>query len=243
MVLPVHSFNVHDVTIPVGEAQLSGDLTLVPNALGLVIFAHGSGSSRFSERNRNVARSLNHSGFASLLFDLLTDEEEIEDRITTAYRFDIPMLARRLEDVVQWTSRQDELAALPIGCFGASTGAAAALVAAANLPKLVRAVVSRGGRPDLAGDALERVGAPVLLIVGGADASEVLELNKEAHEHLQHCRLDVVPYAGHLFEEHGKLEQVADMSAQWFQRHLPPFLAGQEQEARRHGTPPPPGSV
>lgn len=239
MVLPVHSASARDVTIPAGrEAQLPADLTLMPDALGLVVFAHGSGSSRLSERNRNVARSLNHSGFCTLLFDLLTEDEEIEDRVTSAYRFDIPLLAQRLEDVVRWTREEPDLAALPVGLFGASTGAAAALIAAADLPDDVLAVVSRGGRPDLAGDALDRVRAPVLLIVGGNDAPEVLALNEAAHDRLHRSRYDVVPYAGHLFEEHGKLLQVADMSAQWFQRHLAPHsLAGQTRQAR----PSPPG--
>lgn len=223
MVLPVHSFSARNVTIPVGSEQLPADLTLVPDALGLVVFAHGSGSSRLSVRNRSVAESLNRSGFATLLFDLLTEEEDIEDRATSAWRFNIPLLAQRLEDVIRWTREQPELAELPVGCFGASTGAAAALIAAADLPEHVKAVVSRGGRPDLAGEALEWVSAEVLLIVGGDDAREVLELNEAAHQRLRHSRHDVVPYAGHLFEEHGKLAQVADMSAQWFQRHLSPY--------------------
>jgi pimeloyl-ACP methyl ester carboxylesterase len=196
----------------------------------LVIFAHGSGSSRLSPRNRAVAAVLRRAGLATLLFDLLTAAEEREEMWTRHLRFDIDLLARRLVAATRQMAATPATAALPVGYFGASTGAAAALVAAAALPELIRAVVSRGGRPDLAGDALERVRAPVLLIVGGNDPL-VLELNRQAMTrlHVPH-RLEVIPGATHLFEEPGALERVADLARDWFLEHLPQ-PAGDRQRA------------
>lgn len=207
--LPLQS----DVRIP--PIGLAGTLRIPRNALGVVVFAHGSGSSRLSPRNRAVAEGLNRRGFATLLFDLLTDEEE-SDRANV---FDIPLLADRLGDAVRWLERQPD-AELPLGLFGASTGAAAALVAAAIMPERVGAVVSRGGRPDLAGDALDRVRAPTLLVVGGADDG-VIELNQQAFARLVPPKaLEIVPGATHLFPEPGALEAVIDLAAGWFERHL-----------------------
>lgn len=204
------------VTIPAGTERLPGILTLPPQPLGLVIFAHGSHSSRFSARNRFVAEILVNAGFGTLLFDLLTDPEG-KDR---AKVFDIPLLARRLEQATAWAATYPASAGLPIGFFGASTGAAAALMAAAELPG-VRAVVSRGGRPDLASESLPRVTAPTLLIVGGDDVP-VITLNRGVLELLGgNKRLVVVPGATHLFEEPGALERVARLAARWFGRFLP----------------------
>ena len=187
-------------------------------AYALVAFAHGSGSSRLSPRNMAVAGALNARGIATLLFDLLTLEEEA-DRGNV---FDISLLADRLVDGVRWLQRQPSVAELPLGLFGASTGAAAALVAAARLPRRIRAVVSRGGRPDLAGDALELVRAPTLLIVGGADLG-VIELNKRALEQMRAPKaMEIVPGASHLFPEPGALEAVIGLAARWFERHLGP---------------------
>lgn len=198
-----------------GEA-IAGDLTLPDHAHGLVLFAHGSGSSRHSPRNQAVAARLNRAGFATLLFDLLT-EPEAADRSRV---FDIPLLAERLESVSRWTRVEPLLRRLPLGYFGASTGAAAALVAAASLGSDVRAVVSRGGRPDLAGDRLADVTAPTLLIVGGRDL-EVLALNREAATHLRGpANIEIVPGAGHLFEEPGALDAVSDLAAGFFAAHL-----------------------
>jgi putative phosphoribosyl transferase len=198
---------------------LEGDLVLPDSASGVVVFAHGSGSGRHSPRNRQVASKLNEAGFGTLLMDLLTAEEDELDRITAEHRFNIPLLAERLTAAIEWL-RQGEEGTLPIGIFGASTGAAAALVAAAKRPDGVAAVVSRGGRPDLAGPALARVRAPTLLIVGGAD-HVVLELNRRALEQVQTKKqLVVVPGAGHLFEEPGALEQVAALAADWFSGHF-----------------------
>jgi putative phosphoribosyl transferase len=198
---------------------LEGDLVVPEGAAGVVVFAHGSGSGRQSPRNRQVASTLNEAGFGTLLVDLLTAEEDEIDRVTGEYRFDIPMLAGRLSAAIDWL-RQGETARLSIGVFGASTGAAAALVAAAARPEQVAAVVSRGGRPDLAGSELSRVRAPTLLIVGGADLA-VLELNRKALEQLQtEKELVVIPGAGHLFEEPGALEQVATLAAAWFSRYV-----------------------
>ncbi|HCQ65508.1 MAG TPA: hydrolase [Rhodobacteraceae bacterium] len=206
------------VSIPIAgrDLALPGDLTCPEVAKGLVIFAHGSGSSRMSPRNRAVAAALASAGLATLLFDLLT-EPEATDRANV---FDIPLLASRVSGTVDWARAQSRLAELNIGLFGASTGAAAALAAAAERPAAVRAVVSRGGRPDLAGDFLERVAAPSLLIVGGADFV-VIELNQAAFARLG-CvkRLDIIPGAGHLFEEPGALEAVMDRAADWFTLHL-----------------------
>jgi putative phosphoribosyl transferase len=200
------------VGIPARSVELPGDLTVPAGALGTVVFAHGSGSSRLSPRNLEVARSLNGAGLATLLFDLLTEAEASDRRLV----FDIDLLADRLEAALSWVCRQSSVAALPVGLFGASTGAAAALVAAADLGDAVAAVVSRGGRPDLAGARLVEVTAPTLLIVGGRD-DVVLELNRAAQQQLQ-CRsaLEVVPEATHLFEEPGALEVVARLTIQWF---------------------------
>jgi putative phosphoribosyl transferase len=212
--------DVHEVRVRIGEAELGGSLGVPPGARGLVIFAHGSGSSRFSPRNRAVARALREAGLGTLLFDLLSPEEEAEDEVTGALRFDIGFLARRLLEVTEWVARQPGLADLRRGYFGSSTGAAAALVAAALHPEGIHAVVSRGGRPDLAMPVLERVKAPTLLIVGGDD-TEVLELNEEALTRLEGLKeLQVIPGATHLFEEPGALEQVARYAADWFVKYL-----------------------
>lgn len=208
------------VRIPLDGAGVFGDLSVPRGARGLVLFAHGSGSSRFSPRNRFVARRLQERGLATLLLDLLTAQEEHEDAGTGRYRFDVTLLADRLLRAVAWTANHDDLRGLRVGLFGASTGAAAALRAAAADPEGVAAVVSRGGRPDLAREVLPLVRAPTLLIVGGAD-EPVLQLNREAFRLLT-CekRLEVVPGAGHLFEEPGALERVADLAADWFARYL-----------------------
>ena len=208
------------VSVRAGEAVLDGDLVLPEHADGVVLFAHGSGSSRHSPRNRQVAATLHAAGFGTLLLDLLTPAEEDADQFTREHRFDIELLARRLVAAVDWL-RAEQGSPTPIGLFGASTGAAAALVAAAVRTDDVAAVVSRGGRPDLAGAALARVLAPTLLIVGGADV-QVLELNRRALELLQAPvkRLEVVPGAGHLFEEPGALDEVARLAAGWFAEHF-----------------------
>ncbi len=198
--------------IPAAGVTLEGDLT--DGARGLVVFAHGSGSSRRSPRNRAVAAALHERGFGTLLFDLLTPEEEIEDAATARLRFDIPLLARRLSAVVAWAVMR------PVGLFGASTGAAAALVTAAERPDDVAAVVSRGGRPDLAGEALGLVRAPTLFIVGGRDV-EVLSLNERAAARMTADNaITVVPGAGHLFAEPGALGEVARLAGDWFSRHI-----------------------
>lgn len=206
-----------EVHLTLGGGQvLTGDLGIPADAHGLVIFAHGSGSSRLSPRNRAVAASLWSKGFATLLLDLLTREEERIDDITREHRFDIRLLAERLVVAIDWASGEEHLRNLPIGLFGASTGAAAALVAAAERPAVIRAVVSRGGRPDLAGAELERVRASTLLIVGGYDA-QVIDLNREAMKRLSCTKqLEIIPRATHLFEEPGALEQVARLARQWF---------------------------
>jgi pimeloyl-ACP methyl ester carboxylesterase len=209
-----------EIEVQAGQVLLPGTLALPRQALGLVLFAHGSGSSRFSPRNRFVAQALNAKGLATLLFDLLTAEESRIDQQTAQFRFDIALLAERLVQALDWTQSQAELKTLPIGLFGASTGAAAALIAAARRPDLVKAVVSRGGRPDLAGAALAQVKAPVLLIVGGEDFV-VIELNQKACQKLKApWQLEIVEGATHLFEEPGKLEQVAQLAAEWFCRYL-----------------------
>jgi dienelactone hydrolase len=199
---------------------LEGNLTLPEGARGIVLFAHGSGSSRFSPRNCYVAQQLNREKLATLLVDLLSPEEEAVDLWTARLRFNIGLLAERLVGVTDWLVRQPDTRPLRIGYFGASTGAAAALVAAAERPQIVRAIVSRGGRPDLAGPALARVEAPTLLIVGGDD-TPVIELNRAALAQLR-CekRLVIVPGATHLFEEPGALEEVARLARQWSERHL-----------------------
>ena len=208
------------VVIPSQEALLEGVLTIPRGARGIVVFAHGSGSSRFSSRNRKVADLMGTSGLAVLLFDLLTAKEHARDSLTSEYRFDIPLLAGRLADTIDWLGRETITQALDIGLFGASTGAAAALIAAAARPDRVHAVVSRGGRPDLADEALGAVRAPTLLIVGERDA-QVLELNHQAAKRLGAIhRLAIVPGATHLFEEPGALERVAELAAQWFLLYL-----------------------
>ncbi|QGV76973.1 dienelactone hydrolase family protein [Streptomyces ficellus] len=207
------------VSIAAGGVTLTGDLSLPRDALGVVAFAHGSGSSRHSPRNRAVARVLREGGLGTLLMDLLTADEERVDTVTAELRFDIPLLGRRMTAAVDWLRDRPDTGGHPVGLFGASTGAAAALVAAAERPEQVRAVVSRGGRPDLAGAAaLAGVRAPVLLVVGGHD-HEVLRLNEEAARHLTApCALRVVPGATHLFEEPGTLEQAAEAARDWFLR-------------------------
>jgi putative phosphoribosyl transferase len=203
-----------------GGVVVDGDLVVPERAEGVVVFAHGTGSGRHSPRNRSVAAELQRHGLATLLLDLLTAEEEQIDQRTRHLRFDIGLLARRLTGATTWLRDQTELAGLPVGYFGASTGAAAALVAAADEPDGVAAVVSRGGRPDLAGSGLERVRCPTLLVVGGAD-EVVLDLNRQALDRLSApASLEVVPGATHLFEEPGALEAVARLAAQWFTSHL-----------------------
>jgi putative phosphoribosyl transferase len=208
------------IQIPDGRITLDADLRLPPQPAGLIVFAHGSGSSRHSRRNRDVAEALGAGGFATLLLDLLTSQEESVDQFTREFRFDIERLGRRVVAAVDWIAAQDELGALSVGCFGASTGAAAALIAAAERPERVGAVVSRGGRPDLAGAALAQVRAPTLLIVGGADGP-VIELNEEARSQMSaNVRLEIVPGATHLFEEPGALEHVSRLAVEWFVEYL-----------------------
>jgi dienelactone hydrolase len=208
------------VIIPAG-VMLPGDLTVPAGARGVVVFAHGSGSSRFSPRNQRVARHLQAGGFATLLFDLLTADEESLDARTAQLRFDVSMLADRLINVTDWLGTHAKSRALHVGYFGASTGAAAALMAAAERPDVVRAVVSRGGRPDLAGPALGRVKAPTLLIVGGDDVP-VIGMNQSALGRLsaKTKKLEIVPGATHLFEEPGTLDRVCDLALDWFETHL-----------------------
>ncbi len=210
------------VRVPTGPDTLEGNLGIPRGAHGIVVFAHGSGSSRFSPRGRAVAGTLQDAGFATLLIDLLTAKEDEVDQITGRLRFDIPLLGWRLVDVLGWVAADSAVRMLPVGLLGASTGAAAALIAAAERPDVVRAIVSRGGRPDLVVKALAQVRAPTLLIVGAHD-DEVLRLNRQALTHLQvEKALEVVPGATHLFEEPGALERVADLAAQWFRRFLIP---------------------
>lgn len=218
-----------EVRIPCGDAWLYGDLTRPADAVGVVLFVHGSGSGRHSARNRLVAHKLQQAGMATLLFDLLTAQEEQIDLHTREHRFDIALLTGRLQDATTWAMVQPELQHLPIGYFGASTGSAAAIIAAARLGKQIAAVVSRGGRPDLAGPvALAAVTAPTLLIVGGADHG-VVELNEQSFAHLS-CdkRLVIVQGATHLFEEKGALEEVAELAASWLKAHL----AGQKPSSQ-----------
>jgi len=232
------SARLHDrpVQLRAGAATLDGDLTVPEGASGVVLFAHGSGSSRHSPRNRAVAYQLNLAGLATLLIDLLTPEEERSEARTGHLRFDIGFLAGRLLAATDWLTRDAQTAAMRVGYFGASTGAGAALVAAAERPEVIGAVVSRGGRPDLAGPALARVQAPTLLIVGGDD-EPVIPLNQRAYEELR-CekRLKIVPGATHLFEEPGALEQVAALATEWFTRFLfspsAPEGAAQEEPTR-----------
>ncbi len=214
-----------DVQLDVGSLTLDGNLAVPGETRGLVLFAHGSGSSRLSPRNRFVAQRLQHAGIATLLFDLLTSKEEQEEAETGHLRFDIRLLADRLLHALDWTWQQPNLRDLPVGLFGASTGAAAALVAAGERPGRVLGVVSRGGRPDLAGDALYHVRAATLLIVGGRD-NVVLDLNREAFDRLtvEQKELIIIPGATHLFPEPGALEAVAELAANWFLRHLLPAI-------------------
>ena len=209
-----------EVVIQAREARLDGTLALPAAPRGLVIFAHGSGSSRHSSRNQHVARRLQVKNLGTLLFDLLTAPEDAADRATGHFRFDIGLLAARLGETVQWCRAQAETRALPFGLFGASTGAAAALVVAEQHPDIIQAVVSRGGRPDLAGSALRHVRAPTLLIVGGDDL-HVLDLNLDASHSIPGVKeVRVIPGAGHLFEEPGALDQVAAAASVWFTRYL-----------------------
>ncbi|MFZ1548815.1 MAG: dienelactone hydrolase family protein [Candidatus Nitrotoga sp.] len=208
------------VHVPAGPVELEGNLSLPPNSSGIVLFAHGSGSSRHSPRNRFVAEQLQQAGLATLLIDLLTAEEEVADRPSGYLRFDIQLLAQRLGYVTDWLKHNQSTHSLKIGYFGASTGAGAALLAAADRPQNVSAIVSRGGRPDLAGDALLRVKAPTLLIVGGED-HQVIRLNEIALAQIHgEKRLEIIPGATHLFEEPGTLEQVASLARLWFEHYL-----------------------
>ena len=206
--------------IPAGRVVLDGNLTIGDYAKGLILFAHGSGSSRHSPRNQFVARTLNDAGLGTLLFDLLTPDEESVDLYTRQHRFDISLLAERLVFATKWARERKETSNLSIGYFGSSTGGGAALVAATKMPNEVAAVVSRGGRPDLAGEALPNVKAPTLLIVGGKD-DVVIELNEQARAQMNcECKVEIVPGATHLFEETGALERVAQLASAWFVSHL-----------------------
>jgi dienelactone hydrolase len=208
------------VQIRAGRALIDGDLTTPTKAAGLVVFAHGSGSSRFSRRNRSVAQILQGGGYATLLLDLLTRDEDLVDEQTREYRFDVDRLGNRVVAAIDWAAGHPSVAGLPIACFGASTGAAAALIAAAERPAGVRAVISRGGRPDLAGDALPEVQAPTLLIVGGHD-DVVIDLNRAAMQRMRApVELKIVPGATHLFEEPGALELVSRLALGWCQTYL-----------------------
>ena len=208
------------IRVPMGLHALMGDLSIPERPTGVVLFAHGSGSSRHSPRNQRVAEALQDRHFATLLIDLLTPEEEAIDDRTAEYRFDVAMLGGRLVAIVDWLRERAETARLPIGLFGASTGAAAALLAAASRPREIAAVVSRGGRPDLAGPALGKVTAPTLLIVGGLDVP-VIQMNRNAIKRMSaEVMLEIVPGASHLFPERGALEHVATLAAGWFAAHL-----------------------
>jgi len=221
MTAALHTVGMQSVRVNAGSVVLEGDLALPRQAGGLVLFAHGSGSGRHSPRNRFVARHLQEAGLATLLVDLLTEDEEATDQYTAHLRFDIGLLADRLIGATDWLAANRQTAELPIGYFGASTGGGAALVAAAQRTDRVAAVVSRGGRPDLAGSALAEVGAPTLLIVGGDD-DVVIDLNEQALKRLAAPikELVIIPGASHLFEEPGKLEEVAQFAADWFMRHF-----------------------
>jgi putative phosphoribosyl transferase len=209
-----------EAQIQAGRAVLPGNLHLPEGAGALVLFAHGSGSSRHSPRNQFVARTLNDAGLGTLLFDLLTQEEEAIDMQTRELRFNIHLLAERLVYATKWAKQQPQTRDLRIGYFGSSTGGAAALVAAADNPQDVGAVVSRGGRPDLAGEALPKVQAPTLLIVGGND-DIVIELNEQARDRMRcEVKLEIIPGATHLFEEPGTLEKVATLASDWFAKHI-----------------------
>ncbi len=208
------------ISMEISKVTLEGNLSIPENRMGIVLFAHGSGSSRHSPRNRYVAGHLRSRGMATLLFDLLTGEEEAVDQRTSQLRFNIPLLAKRLVGATRWVKRNPLLKSLRVGYFGASTGAAAALLAATKLPEQIAAIVSRGGRPDLAGPAVRQVKAPTLLIVGGRDTA-VIELNREASSELS-CekKLEIVPGATHLFEEEGALDEVAKLARDWFLSHF-----------------------
>lgn len=209
------------ISIPVEGGEISGTLELPDAPIAVVVFAHGSGSSRFSKRNQFVAHVLNDAGMGTLLLDLLTSREEAEDEFTRQHRFDIPLLAERVIAAIDWLASDPRCAGLPVGLFGASTGAAAALIASAHRGDRVHAVVSRGGRPDLAGDALPEVSAPTLLIVGGDD-DLVIDLNERARRAMRaDVRLEIIAGATHLFEEPGALEQVAALARDWLVAHLP----------------------
>lgn len=209
-----------NITIPIKQVELHGELQIPEKSKGIVLFAHGSGSSRLSPRNQYVAKVLREHGIATLLFDLLTEVEEERDDVTAELRFDIPLLAKRLEEVTDWVKKNASTKDHSIGFFGASTGAAAALIAAANKKNLIKAVVSRGGRPDLAKGSLKEVKAPTLFIVGDNDY-EVIDLNEKAYKELL-CekQLSIIPGATHLFEEKGALEKVAKVAAEWFKKYL-----------------------
>jgi putative phosphoribosyl transferase len=222
----------HLVRVPAGPVVLEGNLEIPEGATGIVLFAHGSGSSRHSPRNRAVARSLQVDGLGTLLVDLLTPDEEMADDASGRLRFDIDLLAERLVGATDWLAKEPATHKLRVGYFGASTGGGAAIVAAAQRPNIVRAVVSRGGRPDLAGSALGRVRVPTLLIVGGEDRP-VLAMNRNAFDRIQaKKRLEIITGATHLFEEPGALEQVARLAAAWFLEFLTP--AGNLREAAGH---------
>lgn len=210
-----------NVVILAEKVRLNGILFTHEKPTGLIIFAHGSGSSRMSSRNQMVARYLHERGFATLLFDLLTEDEERIDIVTRQFRFDVSLLEHRLQLVTQWAKKEEKLKNLPLAYFGASTGAAAALIAAASLGSEISALVSRGGRPDLAQSALSKVRAPTLLIVGGADF-DVVDLNRQAQSAMKKnlAQMAIVPNATHLFEEAGALEKVAELAADWFEKHL-----------------------
>ncbi|MDH5426481.1 MAG: dienelactone hydrolase family protein [Gammaproteobacteria bacterium] len=209
-----------EIEIDISDVRLQGILTLPDSVSGLVIFAHGSGSSRFSTRNRFVAKDLNNAGLGTLLFDLLTEQENETDQYTREYRFDIPMLANRLIGTIDWLTRHPDTSSLKFGLYGASTGAAAALIAAAKRPQNVYAVVSRGGRPDLAASSLTSVKAPTLLLIGGFD-HEVIQLNElAAVQMLNHPKITIIPGATHLFEEPGKLTEVTQHALSWFKTYL-----------------------
>ena len=215
-----NSVTQQEISIPVNPSFINGNLTLIEQSKGIIIFAHGSGSSRFSSRNIFVADILNKSGFSTFLFDLLTQEEEAIDIHTREFRFNIPLLAERLIVATQWVQSNPETSNLKIGYFGASTGAAAALIAAAQLPSHISAVVSRGGRPDLALPFLRYVKSPTLLIVGALD-HDVIELNQFALDHLQ-CekKMSIVPGASHLFEEGTTLQEAAQLAVEWFAKYM-----------------------
>src|SRR6266516_7426652 len=217
--------HLEDAQIQAGSATLAGNLNVPENATALVLFVHGSGSSRHSPRNQFVAQTLNNAGLATLLFDLLTQQEEAIDMRTREHRFNIALLAERLVHATKWAKQQEQTRDLRTGYFGSSTGGAAALVAAVDIPQDVDAIVSRGGRPDLAGDALPKVQAPSLLIVGGND-DIVIELNEMARDQMRcEVKMEIVPGATHLFEEPGALEKVAKLASDWFVSHIGPGSA------------------